>query len=313
MPAATSLTAADVKTALRRRHPAFDPQLVGVGRWVCIEEWRGVDLLALDAWRAGDVVGYEVKVSRSDMRSELLDPTKRAAAVAMCTRFYFAVPAGLLTPEERAWEEPEWEPADFIREQCTNPKCSARIERRGWYRSAPKPRGPKLRGTDGEGVTIRLGFYTDRGTYPSGGTYTHHLAIEACCAVCRGYGTVSKSRVEQIAPTLWVPRDVGLVAVGPRGCAVLREAPRRTVTEPVIPWPYLGFAREDGLTPRRSIPPKDRSRLERQAIAQFARWVSARPDPRHAARRGEPMAQEVPEPLPQVDVEVEARPGVQLG
>jgi hypothetical protein len=278
------MTAEDVIAALRKRHPAFDPQLAGVGRWTTIREWQNIDLLALDAWRAGDVIGYEVKVSRSDMRSELLDPSKRARAVAMCTRFYFAVPAGMLTPAEREWQEPEWSPEDFVRAKCTNPGCTAKIVPRGWHRSSPKPRGAKLRGTPREGVSVRLGYVTERGEHPAGGTYSHTIAVEACCAVCKGYGTTAKSRVEEVAPTLWVPRDVGLVAVGPRGCAVLREAPRRTVTEPIIPWPYLGYAREDGPTPRRSTPPKDRSRLERQAINTFARWVSARPDPRHSRR-----------------------------
>jgi hypothetical protein len=290
-----TLTASDIKTALRRRHPAYEPMLQGVGRWVTLEEWQGVDLLALDAWRSGEVVGYEVKVSRGDMRSELLDPSKRAAAVAMCTRFYFATPAGLLTPEERAWEEPEFAPDDFVRSRCTNPQCSERYPRRGWYKNSPKPRGPKLRGTPREGVSVRLGYTVDKGEHPRGGTYTHHVAVEACCAVCRGYGTTTRSRVELEAPTLWIPRDVGLVVVGPRGCSVLKEAPHRKVTEPIIPWPHLGYRRVDGRTPRRRISEEDYSRLERQQLNIFARWVSARPDPRHLDRRADPGLRVEPE------------------
>lgn len=108
------MTAADVKEKLRRRHPAT--QTMGYrqipGPWTCIEEWRGVDLLAFSVHSSPPSgrtcglsyirVGYEVKVSRSDYRVELRRPEKRAAARAMCHEFYFAVPRGLLKPEEIA-------------------------------------------------------------------------------------------------------------------------------------------------------------------------------------------------------------------
>lgn len=275
------LTAEDVKAALRRRHPAFEPGYMGVGRWTCIEEWQNVDLLALDSWQAGEVIGYEVKVSRSDMRSELLDPSKRAAAVAMCTRFYFAVPAGMLTDEERAYEEPDWEPGDFEREECTNPDCNAKHERRGWTKSLPKPRGPRLRGTDKEGVSVHLGYGVDRGTCPDGSTYTRHYEISACCAICKGYGKLGKSRVEREAPQLWIPRDVGLVAVNKSSCTVIRQAPRNDHPEPFIPWPFIGYRRADGTVKRRQMPEHELARMERQQLSVFARWVSYRPDPRH--------------------------------
>lgn len=109
MGATTTWTAADVKAKLRGRHAAT--QQMGVrtipGAWTCIEEWGGIDLLALCAHSSGGVpgiryprVGYEVKVSRSDYRAELRKPHKRAAAVAMCHEFYFAVPRGLLRGDE---------------------------------------------------------------------------------------------------------------------------------------------------------------------------------------------------------------------
>ena len=56
-------TARDIKDALRLRHPAYEPGFAGVGRWTTIEEWERIDLLALDAWRSAQVIGYEVKVS----------------------------------------------------------------------------------------------------------------------------------------------------------------------------------------------------------------------------------------------------------
>lgn len=244
-----------------------------------MEEWQNVDLLALDTWASGEVIGYEVKVSRSDYRQELLKPYKRAKAVSMCTRFYFAVPAGLLTPDELDYEEPEWIAEDFERQPCSNPDCRAGRAGRGFLRHHPKPRGSRVRGTDREGVTVHLGFDRDKGTRPDGSTYTHAYEVVACCTACKGYGHTAKSRVEIEAPTLWVPRDVGLVAVGGRGCSVIREAPRRKVTEPIIPWPFVGFRGHDNNFA--SFPVEDASRLERAAIAQIVRWASFRPDPRH--------------------------------
>lgn len=102
-------TAGEVKEKLRGRHPAT--QTMGVARvpgaWTCIEEWCGIDLLALCAHSNGGVrgcryprIGYEVKVSRADYRTELRKPHKRAAAVVMCHQFYFATPNGLLHSEE---------------------------------------------------------------------------------------------------------------------------------------------------------------------------------------------------------------------
>lgn len=240
-----------------------------------LTEWRNIDLLALDAWQSASVVGYEIKVSRSDMRSELLKPAKRAEAVAMCTEFYFAVPAGLLTPAEREWYEPTWEPADFHRTPCTNPDCSASHQRRGFARRYAKARGKTYKGTDIEGVTVRLGDGTDRGVDKHGATYTHHFVVVACCAVCKGYGTIEKSFVERVAPTLWVPRDVGLVVVGSAGIAqVLKKSPVNKLPEPIIPWPYT-----PGTNSR--LTPENSNRVQRQTLAQLVRWASFRPDPRH--------------------------------
>jgi len=97
-----------VRDALRKRHPAT--QTMGTrtipGPWTCIEEWRGIDLLALSAHANGSPpyrrVGYEVKISRGDYRRELVKPDKRAFALSVCHEFYFAVPAGLLRPGEVA-------------------------------------------------------------------------------------------------------------------------------------------------------------------------------------------------------------------
>ena len=69
------MNSADVKAALRLRHPASRAQMPEP--WTVLEEWRGIDLLAISAWQSlGNYarIGYEIKVSRSDLRRELLKP-----------------------------------------------------------------------------------------------------------------------------------------------------------------------------------------------------------------------------------------------
>lgn len=100
------MTAEKVKDKLRRRYPATQRMGVRIvpGPWTCVEEWMNIDLLALCATQASRVpygrIGHEIKVSRSDYRSELRNPGKRAEAVAACHEFYFVVPAGLLRDDE---------------------------------------------------------------------------------------------------------------------------------------------------------------------------------------------------------------------
>lgn len=132
--------ASEVKEALRVRHGANN----GMGQWVCIEEafsgfkspGGGVDLLAIGAWQtagasglpgAGSavhhaVVAYEVKVTRADLRRELNGytpgpntkwstravppwPGKAHFALRVSHYFMFAVPVGLLKPEELTTRE----------------------------------------------------------------------------------------------------------------------------------------------------------------------------------------------------------------
>lgn len=262
------LDAEDVKDALRDHHPAY---YLSTGmQWVCLTEWMDIDLLAIECWQRARVVGYEVKISRGDMRTELLSPTKRAEAVSRCTQFYFAVPAGMLTADELAFEEPEsWTFSDFDRGTCTNPVCNLRHRRRGFARNAPRPRGSTYRGTDREGVTINFGHGSDSGVLPDGSTYYHSYEKTACCLVCNGYGRVGKTKVELEAPMLWVPRDVGLVEVSGRGVTVIKSAPARKA-------PRLLTGLDE--------PDERRNQLARHGLAQLVRYSSHYGDPRHRAR-----------------------------
>lgn len=268
------MTADEIKDALRRRHPT-DANTGGmVGEWTCIDEWRGVDLLALSAWGKAHVVGYEVKVSRSDLRRELLRPHKRAAAVARSTEFYFAVPEGLLTADELAFDEPEWGDGDFERARCSGvpafgpPHSYARPSRWGgrceqWGRGRqpfqvrvplpavlrPTPRTPPIWNISREKAD----------DYELGLALREQAEGFIDCPTCSGRGYTAASRVEREAPTLWVPRDVGLVAVGARGCRVVKPSPRRRKPEPLA--------------------------ATRRQLNDLVRWVSHRPDPRHVQTR----------------------------
>lgn len=229
------MNAAEVKAALRRRHPAENQGLVGP--WTVLEEVFEIDVLAVGA-NARPVnasrkvtyprVGYEVKVSRSDYRTELLKPSKREFARGFCSEFYFAVPKGLLKEHEVEFDEPEW---------FRDGPAFARIACRGLYGS---------RCFRNESRKHVVGFGQVYGTRRISWGY------ETVCPVCNGKGYLEKSPVERAAPTLWVPRDVGLVEVSSRGCKVVKKSP---VHEPPPLTPYQ--------------------------LGTLVRWVSVRPDPRH--------------------------------
>jgi hypothetical protein len=244
------VNATEVKDALRARHPATvripGATLEAPGMWTTVEEWHGIDFLAFSAWQspkpaigvANPIVGYEVKVSRSDYRRELANPHKRAGAVRFCNAFYFAVPDGLLKPDELAWDEPDW----------------AR-EHEAWQRVAC-PGDERGRCYRGKQTVIAIGPLREHQSWRDW--------VEVRCETCGGKGYLERSRVEKEAPTLWVPVDVGLVVVLATGkTKVLRKAPIR--------------------------PTNGRQSIARSQLTDLVRWLSVRPDPRHAACRNGAM------------------------
>lgn len=256
------MNARDVKDKLYIRHAAT--QYMGSrrvpGGWTVVEELFGIDVLAFSAHASPKPavsgvryprVGYEVKVSRSDYRREVLNPSKRTWAVEWCNAYYFAVPAGLLTPDEIAYDEPEWEEGDFRRTPCPR----ALSTRRDFL---DDPEAWRNRCHRGE-ITVPLvgpiqayGFRKDDPRYWP--TERDRPNVEVPCPECGGKGYMEKSRVEREAPTLWVPRDVGLIVIDGRGCSVAKKAPIRKAVE--------------------DIPAGHR-------LNDMIRWISARPDPRH--------------------------------
>lgn len=107
-------TADDVLEALRRSYSPRDGWVTAAE--VCVGTGNGaieidgsiysaaqrIDLYALNAWRSAkfERVAFEVKVSRSDLLAELRDSDKRAAAMALSNRFYFAVAPGVVDDRE---------------------------------------------------------------------------------------------------------------------------------------------------------------------------------------------------------------------
>jgi hypothetical protein len=222
-------TADQVRAQLRRRHPArvIRNGQHSLGGWTCVDEFWGIDLLALEATGRGRLIGYEIKTSRSDMRRELLDPSKRKQAVDRCHEFYFAVPKGLLKPDELAWRQPDWwDHRAFQREPC-DLLCNKPAGQPSTARIARPSTSDKL---------------WDRWDY-----------VKPCPA-CGGKGYKDRSLVEREAPTLWVPRDVGLVEVTQAGTRIRSRAPFRL--QPPEPMPLCD-------------------------VGYLARWISVRPDPRH--------------------------------
>lgn len=57
---------------------------------------QAIDAYAICCWGAHLKVAYEVKVSKGDLRRELMDSDKRWMARSFSNEFYFATPPGLV-------------------------------------------------------------------------------------------------------------------------------------------------------------------------------------------------------------------------
>ncbi len=110
----TNLKAADVLRAIAKRHPSdrwvFVPEVrVGTGYNYGLGPGRGrvnveqrIDAWAAHCWPSQRHAryAYEIKVARADFLHELKKPMKRAAALRLSNRFYFAAPTGLIKKDE---------------------------------------------------------------------------------------------------------------------------------------------------------------------------------------------------------------------
>jgi hypothetical protein len=97
------MNSAQVVRALQEVHPP--PQWAS---WAELangtggKKTRSIDLFALDLYPSSNFrsFAYEVKVSRSDFRRELDDPSKRSPWEALCSETWFAAPVGVIPPSE---------------------------------------------------------------------------------------------------------------------------------------------------------------------------------------------------------------------
>jgi hypothetical protein len=259
------VTTSELKALLRRRYPAAPAPMPGP--WTVLEEYANIDMLAFCAWShaaparrckgINPIIGHELKISRSDYRRELLRPDKRSSAVARCTEFYFVTPKGLLSDEEKAYLEPEhFEEQAFQREPCpagcTRPD-RYEVNRHGVRLSGRTVEVPVVSDALACDLLYRPETWAEGDPLIEGKAprYSPRAWKWVVCETCEGRGYMRKSVVETEAPTLWIPRDVGLIEASARGCSVVRRSPINH--EPAQNW----------------------------SIAELVRWTSLRPDPRH--------------------------------
>ena len=107
-PSHKKVTAADIKAALLDYYaPPAHRVFFEVSNDTGAKARRWVDAVALGIWPSTgyEIVGIEIKVSRSDLRAELADPRKAQELMRFCSRWCLAAPAGMVRPDElpRTW------------------------------------------------------------------------------------------------------------------------------------------------------------------------------------------------------------------
>lgn len=128
-----NMKAVDIKAALQKQY--------------CQPEWaiffevsdgtgaasrRRADAIAMNMWpsRGLELRAFEIKVSRSDLASELKDPAKAEAVAQYCNTFYLAIPKGLA---EGLVLPPTWGIIEVL------PSGQSRISRQAEYNKTPIP------------------------------------------------------------------------------------------------------------------------------------------------------------------------------
>lgn len=95
------MTANMIIQRLKDRYPLGDG-------WITMAEVtppgcrRRFDLIAIMGWqsRGHEVMGFEVKVSRSDWLAELKQPAKAEPLASLCSRWWIAAPPGVVVKDE---------------------------------------------------------------------------------------------------------------------------------------------------------------------------------------------------------------------
>lgn len=108
MQPAKKIAAADIKVALLTYYkPPAHKIFFEVSNDTGAKARRWVDAVALGVWPSTghEIIGVEIKVSRSDFRAELDNPRKAQEIMRFCTRWFLAAPARMVSPDElpRTW------------------------------------------------------------------------------------------------------------------------------------------------------------------------------------------------------------------
>lgn len=99
------MTSAEILLALRRHHGIIRDHPMNAEPWAFLEEFTigtafrcasRIDALVIQTGRPHTRIAYEVKVSRSDLVSELKNPYKRRNAELITNRWVLATPPGLV-------------------------------------------------------------------------------------------------------------------------------------------------------------------------------------------------------------------------
>jgi hypothetical protein len=101
------IAANDILHALLDKYGERHPQ--EGGQWACFPELarntggglRYCDLFVVGLWSSNArAIAYEIKVDRADFQRELADPSKRQTWEPLASECWFAVPTGLVRPDE---------------------------------------------------------------------------------------------------------------------------------------------------------------------------------------------------------------------
>lgn len=97
-----SLSAIDLRLALKRRYPAESHAIVFEVSADNGGGGRRADAVAVALWSSlgHEVHGFEIKVSRQDLLKELKQPEKHVQVSRYCHRWWLVTPAGLVKPGE---------------------------------------------------------------------------------------------------------------------------------------------------------------------------------------------------------------------
>lgn len=123
------MTSADIRAALRARFTSPEWAIFfEVGDGTGAQHRRWADAVAMNLWpsRGLSINGFEIKVSRSDWRSELKNPAKSEPVQRYCDYWWIVAPAGIVPKEELpdTWGLFEVSPSGKIKQVVAAPKLA---------------------------------------------------------------------------------------------------------------------------------------------------------------------------------------------